>query len=102
MFKLASTEGRFVRKVFRPCVLDENDFKKLLDEEGIRYVIITDPIREYHKQNTEKIDRTPQLYHLTDVKNKNTMVTIYENINYRLSETKCNYICILKEWICLK
>jgi dolichyl-phosphate beta-glucosyltransferase len=100
MFELASKEGRFVRKVFRPCVLDNFDLKDLLDNQGIRYVIITDPIREQHKQSIQKINQLSQLQYLSGIIDKETKVFIYENIDYKPSDSKCNYICISNEWVC--
>jgi len=100
MFSLASKEGRFVRKIYRPCTIDKFDLEELLNNEGIKYVIIAEPVREIHEKNIEKVNGTSTLNHLTDIEGKNMKVIIYRNSNYHKSESTCNYVCVLNDWMC--
>jgi len=101
MFDLASKEGRFLRKVYRPCVLDKTDLKSLLNNEGIRYVIVAEPVRDVYMKNFEEINKTQQLRIISNIEGKNVNVIVYENFNYHNSTSKCNYVCVLNQWICL-
>jgi glycosyltransferase involved in cell wall biosynthesis len=102
MFNIASKEDRLSsRKIYRPCVLDETNLKNLLDTEGIRYVIVAEPIRDIHMKNIQEINTTQQLQFISNIEGKNLRVIIYENNKYNFSKTECNYICLLKKWICL-
>jgi hypothetical protein len=101
MFNLASKEGRFLRKVYRPCVLDKTDLKSLLNNEGIRYVIVAEPVRDVYMKNFEEINKTQQLHIVSNIEGKNVNVIIYENFDYHNSISKCNYVCVLNEWMCL-
>jgi hypothetical protein len=101
MFNLAANEGRFLRKVYRLCVLDKIDLKSLLNSEGIRYVIVAEPVRDVYMKNFEEINKTQQLHIVSNIEGKNVDIIIYENFNYNNSTSKCNFICTLNQWICL-
>jgi len=100
IFNLAETEVRYAKKVFRPCVLENITLKDLLDDEGIRYVIVAYPIREYYENNVKIVSNTSQLELIKTIEDKESKISIYKNVDYREFESKCNYICILNDWIC--
>jgi len=99
MYNLASINKIPEKKVFRPCVLNYYNISELLDKEGIRYVIIADPFSEIYENNIKAVIESPELILLKTVGEKNKVI-IYNNIEYQPTDSECNYICLLEDWIC--
>jgi hypothetical protein len=99
MFNLASTNNIPEKKVFRPCILDDYNISEILQNEGIRYVIITDPSYEMYEKNIEIVKETSSLVLLKTI-GKTNKIMIYNNTKYHTTDSKCNYVCLLEDWIC--
>jgi 4-amino-4-deoxy-L-arabinose transferase-like glycosyltransferase len=88
------------RVFYRPCAFFDN--KTLLED--VRYAIVVVPFdKAYQDQYNESINyaQNNDLFQKVYEHSENGISTyVYENQNYVISDTKCNFVCIKQESVC--